>query len=81
MHSDEIEEFFGLLKNPTEMHKLNIDPEKLSKSEILRLCVYFIEKKCGFNGEGVFLNSHATEFNDEESWQMEEIIRNISLCM
>lgn len=59
------------------MKKLNINPKRLSNSEILRLCVYFIEKKCNFNGEGIYLNSHAIEFNDDESWQMEEIIKYI----
>lgn len=56
------------------MEKLNIDANTLSKSQALRLCVYFIEKKSNFNGEGIFINSHAVEFNDENSWQMEEII-------
>lgn len=50
----------------------------MKNSEILRLCVYLIEKKCGFNGEGIFLNSHAIEFNDDESWQMEEIIKQLN---
>lgn len=59
------------------MEKLNIQPNRLSNSQILRLCVYSIEKKCNFNGDGIFLNSYATEFNDEDSWRMEEIIRNV----
>lgn len=74
---DEIKEFFQRLKSPTEMEQLNIDPSKLTKSQILRLCTYFIEKKCNFNGEGVFIRSHVTEFDDEYSLQMEEIIKAI----
>lgn len=61
------------------MEKLNVDPKKLNKSQILRFCVYLIEKKCDFNGEGVYLNSHAVEFNDDENnWKMEEIIKQIN---
>lgn len=59
------------------MTKLNVDPKKLSKSQILRLCIYLIERKCDFSGEGVFLNSHGTEFSDEDSLQLEEIIKQI----
>lgn len=54
---------------------MSVDPTKLSKSQILRLCMYRIEKKSGFNGEGIFLRSRAVEFNDDESWRMEEIIK------
>lgn len=59
------------------MEQLHIDPNNLTKSQILRLCTYFIEKKCNFNGEGIFVRSHAVEFDDEYSLQMEEIIRAI----
>lgn len=57
------------------MKTINIDPDRLTKSQKLRLCIYTIEKKCNFNRDGIFLNSHAVEFNDEESWRMEEILR------
>lgn len=76
---DEIKEFFNRLKDPVETAKLNIDPKQLSKSEKLRLCVYAIEKKCDFNGDGIYLNSRAIEFNDDESWKMEELVREIIL--
>ncbi|XP_055306983.1 uncharacterized protein LOC129571238 [Sitodiplosis mosellana] len=75
---DEIKEFFDRLKDPVETARLNINPEQLSKSELLRLCVYTIEKKSGFNGEGIYLNSRAAEFNDDESWEMEEMVKQIS---
>lgn len=61
-----------------EAAKLNINPKQLSSSEKLRLCVYAIEKKCDFNGDGIYLNSRAIAFNDEESWKMEEIVREIN---
>lgn len=76
-YRDEIKEFFRRLKSPTEMESWNINPNNLSKSQILRLCTYFIEKKCNFNGEGVFIRSHSVEFDDEYSLQMEEIIKAI----
>lgn len=59
------------------MEALNIDPCNLTKLQILRLCTYFIERKCNFNGEGVFIRSHAVEFDDEYSLQMEDIIKAI----
>lgn len=59
------------------MAQLNIDREKLSNSQVLRICVYLIERKCDFNGEGVFLNADTIEFGDEESIQMEAILENI----
>lgn len=59
------------------MKELNIVANNLTKSQILRLCTYFIEKKCNFNGEGVYIRSHAIEFDDEYSLQMEEIIKAI----
>lgn len=61
------------------MEMLNIDSNRLNKSQILRLCIYLIEKKCDFNGEGIFLNSQAVEFNDEDSWRMEEIIKQTKI--
>lgn len=63
------------------MEKLNVDPNRMSKSQTLRLCIYFIEKKCDFNGEGVFLSSHTVEFNDEDSWHMEEIIKQSKIWL
>lgn len=60
------------------MEQLNINPSNLTKPQILRLCAYFIEKKCNFNGEGVFIRSHAIEFDDEYSLKMEEIIKAIN---
>lgn len=76
---DEIKDFFDRLKDPVEMKKLNIDPSKLSKSQILRTCIYLIEKKCDFNGEGIFLNSYANEFKDNEKRQMEQIIKKLKI--
>lgn len=57
------------------MQKLKINPSELSKSQILRLCVYLIEKKINFTGEGVFMNSNPEELSDEDSWKMEDIIK------
>lgn len=74
--SDEINESMNRLRNPNEFEDLQLQGNELTNSQILRLCVYLIEKKCGFNGEGIFLNSYAVEFNDEESLKMETIIYN-----
>lgn len=60
------------------MEEFNVDSNQLTKSQILRLCTYFIEKKCNFNGEGVFIRSHAIEFDDEFSIRMEEAIKTIN---
>lgn len=57
------------------MNRLNIDPRKLTKSQILRLCTYFIEKKSNFNGDGIFIGSRAVEFDDAYYLKMEEIIK------
>lgn len=57
------------------MVELKINPSELNKSQILRLCVYLIEKKINFTGEGVFMNSNPEELSDEDSWKMEDIIR------
>lgn len=57
------------------MQKLKINPSELSKSQILRVCVYLIEKKTNFTGDGVFMNSNSEEISDEDSWKMEDIIR------
>lgn len=65
------------MKDPIEAKKLELNPDQLTKSHILRLCVYLIEKKCGFNGEGVFLNSRITEYDDQENAEMETILRPV----
>lgn len=77
-YREEIKEFFQQLKTPSEMEKLSIDASQLTKSQMLRLCTYFIERKCNFNGEGVFIRSHAVEFDDEYSIRMEEIIKAVT---
>lgn len=64
------------LRNPNELEELQLQGNELTNSQILRLCVYLIEKKCDFNGEGIFSNSYAVQFNDEESLKMETIINN-----
>ncbi|XP_031626042.1 uncharacterized protein LOC116342527 isoform X2 [Contarinia nasturtii] len=71
----EIKDVFNRLSDPEEMKKLQIVPDELSKSQILQLCIYFIEQKCNFNYEGMFLNSDATQFQDDESIRFEEIIK------
>lgn len=48
----------------------------LTNSQKLRLIVYFIEQKCGFNGEGVYLSSVQPEYEDGESIRMEAIINS-----
>lgn len=40
------------------------------------MIVYFIEQKCGFNGDGVYLSSERTEFEDSESIRMEAMIKS-----
>lgn len=75
LYRAEIKEFFRLLKTPSKMKQLNIDPSKLTKSQMLRLCVYLIEKKSNFNGDGVFIGSHTVEFDDAYYLKMEQIVK------
>lgn len=58
-----------------EANQLGISTD-LTNSQKLRLIVYFIEQKCGFNGEGVYLSSEQAEFEDNESVRMEAIINS-----
>lgn len=51
-----------------------MNTNELTKSQILRLCVYFIERKCGFNGDGIFFNSKIVELSDEEGSKIESIL-------
>lgn len=58
------------------MKYLNVDPTKLTKSQILRFCVYLIEKECVSYGEGIFSKS---ELSDDNNWDWDEIMKNIQI--
>lgn len=74
LRRDEIKDCLQKLNDPNELKSLELKPEKLTKSHILRLCAYLIEKKCGFNGEGVFLKTKILEYDDVKSTKYEALI-------
>lgn len=72
----EIIDCLEIINNSAEMAKLSAGRSKLTNSQKLKLCVYLIERKCDFNGEGIFINSDITEYSDEEYVQMDAILEN-----
>lgn len=64
-------------KEIVTLTELGIDSDNLTQTQVLQLCIYFMEKEVNFTGDGIQLQKTANEYLDDDLVAMSEILASI----
>lgn len=67
------------IEEPNTYSQLEIDADKLTKSQMLRMCVYLMEKKLSFNSNGFTMRHFTAKFPDDKAVVLCDLIDSLLL--
>lgn len=65
------------IQDPIISSEMGIDLDEMSRSQVLRLCVYLIEAESSFSGEGFRMQDILDLFTDQQTVVLDEVMATL----
>lgn len=66
------------IQDPIISSEMGIDSDKMSRPQVLRLCVYLIEEESNFSGDGFRRQDILDSFTDQQIVAMDDTLNALS---